>query len=658
MAKIRRIADRAHRGQLFAGGGLFVDHLGHVAGLVDELGGGTIAVAAAWLYAVPATGTGLHDLLRQGIPARVVNAVDVLQQRPAEYPPQFTDRLLRHWQAALIRYAVLGDWHRHLAGAGRYEHWRSQHDRLADALGLPLPARKPGLPPGEVDRLIGQRPAGEEHWGPIARTLERLRDPRALPTVVEAYHEVNGDDARRCCLPAVRSAIFTIGTTPENAAAGPVMDLAERWWKSPDPWEEQVAVAARAAAGDPAQRAALIGKFAAHSPGVVTAAINGLVGRGDRAEVESLRRVVTTPEPNWRWARSAAARRLFQIGGPDAEAALDERCLSPVDPPWRDDPDWLRRNGTRVIPVLIGKLSDRRWQFEASYALGELRAAEAIGPLCDAAATVTFPVPHIEALGKIRSATAVPALLDHTRHTHHEVRDHALRALDRIGDPRAVDAAVTACDDPHPVVRDRAARLLARHGDTRAVPQLIRLCDGPHAAIAAAALTRIGDPRARPTLWRLFADAPDKKTRHAAGRGIARIDGTAQYLHSDDVRIRRAYLWLLGLKPQWNRGHYVTGALSDEDPISPARAIAALARLGDPANTEHIRPLLDDPDPRVRANPATAIGRLGGEHAREWLDAHPADPHRDVRSAVAAAHRRLDLSPTRPDETAGPQGSS
>jgi hypothetical protein len=196
MAKIRRIADRAHRGQLFAGGGLFVDHLGRVAGVVDELGGGTIAVAAAWLYAVPATGTGLHDLLRQGIPARVVNAVDVLQQRPAEYPPQFTDRLLRHWQAALIRYAVLGDWHRHLAGAGRYEHWRSQHDRLADALGLPLPARKPGLPPGEVDRLIGQRPAGEEHWGPIARTLERLRDPRALPTLVEAYHEVNGDDAR------------------------------------------------------------------------------------------------------------------------------------------------------------------------------------------------------------------------------------------------------------------------------------------------------------------------------------------------------------------------------------------------------------------------------------------------------------------------------
>ena len=48
--------------------------------------------------------------------------------------------------------------------------------------------------------------------------------------------------------------------------------------------------------------------------------------------------------------------RCGQSSCPDRQAHalnfLDQRYLNPMDPPWRADPDWLRRNGAQMIPVL------------------------------------------------------------------------------------------------------------------------------------------------------------------------------------------------------------------------------------------------------------------------------------------------------------------
>ncbi len=62
-AGIRRVAERAHRGQLYAGGGLFIDHLERVARVVAALGGRTTEVHAAWLHATPAAGIDTHELV-------------------------------------------------------------------------------------------------------------------------------------------------------------------------------------------------------------------------------------------------------------------------------------------------------------------------------------------------------------------------------------------------------------------------------------------------------------------------------------------------------------------------------------------------------------------------------------------------------------------
>lgn len=266
------------------------------------------------------------------------------------------------------------------------------------------------------------------------------------------------------------------------------------------------------------------------------------------------------------------------------------------------------------MPRLVEWLADPRWGYAASFALGELWAAEAVGPLCESVkASTYYPVVRIEALGKIGSRDAVPTLLELLGHASPDVRDNVLRALVRIGGPEVVDAAIAACDDPHPVVRDRAARVLVKLGDQRAVTALIRLCDTKHAARAADALGRIGDPRALPTILALF-EGTDKAARYAAGRALVRIDGPKQWIYSShDVELERAYLWLLGHKPEWadwSRDRRLADGTTHADPIVRAHAATAYARLRHPDGPDHVRPLLDDPDPRVRSTARAALNRL------------------------------------------------
>ncbi|GHJ44264.1 hypothetical protein Cs7R123_16060 [Catellatospora sp. TT07R-123] len=616
-AKIRRLAARTHRGQTFGRDGDFVAHLERVAERVGEFTRFPAVVGAAWLYAVPEAGVSPAELHRRGIDPATVRLVEMLQRRPEEVrlsPQAYPERLLRNREAALVRYAVLTDLHRHRGDESAYAPWRREHERLADGLGLPRPSLAPKSPLSGLDlaALAGHRPEPGGHWGPLARALGELRDADALPLLLEGYRAENTPGGRHCCLVAVQAAIHTIVTRPENAGTAPVGALIEQWWDAESGWEQRVAVWGRAVGRDLAHREALLGKVAANEPGTVSSAIPGLFGPGDAVEVALLRDVVLREDPRWRWARRAAVTRLTEMGCPEAAAVLRERPLDPADPPWHADPAWFAAGGAEVVGALVEHLDEYAWVHEAPFALGELRAAEAVPALC---ALVRRPLPPhaaIDALGKIGSADAVPALLECLRSDRPEVRDLALRALGRIGDERVVDAAIAACDDPDPRVRERAVRVLARYGDERAVPQLIRACDTAYALVALRALVRIGDPRALPTMWHLFGDAAaGRAVRHTAGQGLAAIEGTQQYVHhTRDVRVRRAYVWLLGHKPEWKPDYQLKTAAADDDPIMRARAAEAFGRLGDPAAAEQVRPLLADPDPRVRAAAATALRAL------------------------------------------------
>ncbi|MBV1849270.1 HEAT repeat domain-containing protein [Catellatospora tritici] len=616
-AKIKRLAARTHRGQTFGRDGDFLAHLERAAAAVTGLTRNPAAAQAAWLYAAPDAGVVPADLHRLGIAPNTVRLVEALQRRPEELyvaPHNYAERLLRTPDAALVRYAVLTDLYRHRADESAYEDLRKEHIHLADALGLPRPSLNPKNPlAGQgLAALVDARPGVGGHWGPVARAMGELRDAAALPYLVEGYHAENVPDGRFCCLVAVQAAIHTIVTRPENASTAPVDALIEQWWDAENGWEQRVAVWGRAVARDRAHRDALLCKVAANEPGTVSSAIPGLVGPGCVREVALLRTVVERDDPRWRWARRAAVARLVEIGSPEAATVLRERPLDPTDPPWHADPTWLTAHGADVVDTLVAYLDEYAWVHEGPFALGELRAVEGVPALCAMLRSANPPFAAIDALGKIGSPDAVPTLLECLHHDRPEVRDLALRALSRISDPRVVAAAIEACDDPDPRVRERAVRVLARHGDERAVPQLIRACDTAYALVALRALVRLGDPRALPTLWHLFGDATaDRAVRHTAGQGLAAIAGPQQYVHhTRDLRVRRAYVWLLGHKPEWKPEYQLKTATADDDAIMRARAAEAFGRLGDPAGAEHVRPLLDDPDPRVRDAAATALRRL------------------------------------------------
>jgi len=110
---------------------------------------------------------------------------------------------------------------------------------------------------------------------------------------------------------------------------------------------------------------------------------------------------------------------------------------------------------------------------------------------------------HLLLRDALAFSTALPALNDADTY----MRLSAAAALRRIGDPRAVDALIRALNDAVPTVRLSAADALRRIGDAHAVDPLIRTLYDPHAAVrwyAAYALEEIGTPEARQAVakWR------------------------------------------------------------------------------------------------------------------------------------------------------------
>ncbi|KJK44341.1 hypothetical protein UK23_29820 [Lentzea aerocolonigenes] len=508
IAKARRIARRAHRGQLTADGELFLDHLERLVRTVEEQGGDAVAQQAAWLHAVPGTGV---DLTRQDLPWRVLRAVEEFRaaaRTPRQSPPQSS------WQPSV------------------------------------------------------QLPEG------------------TLPELLAAHREQPAYETR-----AAITSLLGLPISPDDPA---VTELAEQWWQ---PGDE-----GRTGRFD---RERLLRAVTDGSQTTAATAIAVLPGEGDDREVEALLTVLRRPGGEWCWVRQRARVRLHEI---DEEAASREWPIDPQDVWWLNTRAWVLEHAAHLVPQLIDALPRPEWTEAAAFALGVLRASEAVRPLCESTRSSDDPRSQVEALAKIGSAEANPALVALLGHHRADVREAALRALDRIGGAEVVDAAVMACDDLSPAVRDRAARVLTRRGDARAVIQLIRLCDTRFAAAAADALARIGDARAVPTLWHLFLHHDDKAVRYAAGRGLARIEGEQQAC-TWEPRILPAHVWLLGHKPDWDHSCLEYGR-RHSDALVRARTAEAYGRLGDPANAEHVRALLDDPDRRVRATAKTALARL------------------------------------------------
>ena len=147
-----------------------------------------------------------------------------------------------------------------------------------------------------------------------------------------------------------------------------------------------------------------------------------------------------------------------------------------------------------------------------------------------------------------RGELAINPLRKVLSHGSLRARRGAVWALTRIASPAALTAARSALDDSDPSVRLVAASCAATHRDGKALPQLVKIVVNDESAIrrqAAAALGRIGIPKAVPALLNALEEDSDHMLEHAIIYGLIEIDNrqaTLAGLQNPSPHVRRGTL--------------------------------------------------------------------------------------------------------------------
>jgi HEAT repeat protein len=224
----------------------------------------------------------------------------------------------------------------------------------------------------------------------------------------------------------------------------------------------------------------------------------------------------------------------------------------------------------KVVAALVAALSDSvaSVREDAVYALGQLEAEAAVGPLTASLTRDASPkVRHMAAwaLGQIGSPDGVAGLgLAATKDQSEDVRGMAIWALGQIEDPASVPVLVAVLADASPEMRGRAAWALGTiEPESAPAGLLAALRDAvPSVRLRAAwALGQIEDPAAVPAL-------------------IAAMKDTS-------AEVRRAAFWAVG-------------------------------QIGGDAAEPALLQALQDADPEIRARAARALGGGGGGGSHPW----------------------------------------
>lgn len=354
--------------------------------------------------------------------------------------------------------------------------------------------------------------------------------------------------------------------------------------------------------------------------------------------------------------RANAASGLGVNGAQEAIDPLIARLQDEHDIVRERSATALAQIGTgRAIEPLIDALDDSgTWaRNRIIYVLGASGDQRAVEPLLvqlnsDDDSTRGVAAWALSALGDLR---AVDPLLELLRDPSASVRGNAAWGLGELGQARTIDALLTCLHDEAPDVRGKASWALGTlgelTGETRMVAPLIDLLDdyaeipnqSQHLFVcqyAAEALTQIGTATAleavdawKPTarerlLPRRIDDLiralqhPELETRervfeqlHAIGAPAVAPLMTALTRH-DHVRVRQGAAQALGELGDTSAVPTLITALADPDGGVWSQAVAALAKLGKPAE-RHLRPMLSSRKVRVKQGAAIALWRIAGE---------------------------------------------
>ena len=363
---------------------------------------------------------------------------------------------------------------------------------------------------------------------------------------------------------------------------------------------------------DPSVYPVLLAKLNDKNPGIQHAAVISL-GRFGRAEaIDELvkPKIFRSDQSNIRWAAVTAIGKL-------GDSRVIDHLLKAVE-----DPEWIVR--TQAVTELIGKVRDIIQRKDVKLArvlvhmLG-LNNEEIVGLAidgfkeleCECGAMLLDSLGNsspliranaARALGRLKTRTAVPALIGLLQDSGPEVRARASEALGSIGDRTSIEPLVQMIKDHAAKVQEAAGAALVKFGKTSTLPFLNTLAlERDKFALKAFLLLlgKIGDPKAVPALIAHLRSSYHI-VRQAALNALIRYGGVIVNLLVPLLSFNRSDIEALK-----------KDAAEHTQPEPQMRAIKALGGLEDHRAVGLLKKLVEEGLPDVQEAAMAALGQIG-----------------------------------------------
>jgi len=491
----------------------------------------------------------------------------VLNRAREEAPPDALPRLTRAFED-------LGIADRYLRALTESTSWE-ERARAAERLGHIGSVR---AVPVLLQSVRDVRDEDEDVRGAALRALGRIRDPRAIPGLIEALGV-----AESFLPPRIAEILVRFGAEAVPALIAELgmveRDVRRMWAAEILGWiaDPRAAVPLIESLGDVnpevrAKAAGALGKLGESRavdrllemllsdpiPFVRTRVAQALGAIGHPKVIDHLIHVLKDPE--W-WVRIRAIEALEQIGTPSVGALLV--ALEDEDPEVsrraatalermghvRECIAAMERDGFRPdlskVLVLIGRTGVTEVLFDTlprakgkapkllvrlAGDIGDPAAGPVLMGLLRSAADPSFRSRIVEAIGKVRYREAAPEILECLRDPDDWVRRASVEALAAFGPSQYLEELARLLRDPSPSARKAVCRVLGQVEDERTPALLDPMLSDPAPEVRAEALRSVARrsvPGSGPRIASLLFD-PSAEVRLEAARALAATGGAGE----------------------------------------------------------------------------------------------------------------------------------
>ncbi len=242
--------------------------------------------------------------------------------------------------------------------------------------------------------------------------------------------------------------------------------------------------------------------------------------------VDMLIEQLKSPRPQ----RDLAYKRLIEIGKPAAPKLM--KLLNSDDPDMREYAAAILGSidyKKAVKPLIAMLQGHRRRRYIAAWALGMMRAKDAIGPLIEALSVKNDAIQKESTRALINlGPDAVPALIAALKSPDADTREFSIRALGEIEDKRAEEPIIGLLNDKNNGVTEVAALALGNVGTDKSIPPLIKTLNSEDVTTkvnASISLGQLGAKAAIPKLTAMMKTDKDSYVRQWCARALENITG-------------------------------------------------------------------------------------------------------------------------------------